>query len=140
MDVNSLPETVIRQRRSCDLNPGSTAPEFSTLTTRLPSHVPIGEITVIILCETVTSRVDTETLFSATNVYLRNMSGVIRRMYSVDSSTPSDLICTRIHAVFHKMRLSARGVRLGGAHALTPSQWGAHGPESKMLRNDVTDA
>jgi len=38
MDVNSLPKTVIRQRRGCDLNPGPTAPESSTLTTRLPSH------------------------------------------------------------------------------------------------------
>ena len=26
------------QRRSCDLNPGATAPESSRLTTRLPSH------------------------------------------------------------------------------------------------------
>ena len=38
MDVNSLPKTVIRQRRGCDLNPGPSAPESSTLTTRLPSH------------------------------------------------------------------------------------------------------
>ena len=38
MGANSLPKTVIRQRRDCDLNPGSTAPESSTLTTRLPSH------------------------------------------------------------------------------------------------------
>jgi len=36
--VNSLPKTVIRQRRDCDLNPGPTAPESSTLTTRLPRH------------------------------------------------------------------------------------------------------
>ena len=36
MGVNSLPKTVTRQRRGCDLN--STAPESSTLTTRLPSH------------------------------------------------------------------------------------------------------
>jgi len=36
--VNSLPETVTRQRRDCDLNPGPSAPESSTLTTRLPSH------------------------------------------------------------------------------------------------------
>jgi len=34
--VNSLPKTVTRQRRSCDLN--HSAPEFSTLTTRLPIH------------------------------------------------------------------------------------------------------
>jgi len=36
--VNSLPKTVARQRRDCDLNPGPSAPESSTLTTRLPSH------------------------------------------------------------------------------------------------------
>ena len=36
--VNSLPKTVTRQRRGCDLNPGPSAPESSTLTTRLPSH------------------------------------------------------------------------------------------------------
>ena len=36
MDVNSLPKTVTRQRRGCDLNTGTSAPESSTLTTRLP--------------------------------------------------------------------------------------------------------
>jgi len=36
MGVNSLPKTVTRQRRDCDLNPGPSAPESSTLTTRLP--------------------------------------------------------------------------------------------------------
>jgi len=39
--VNSLPKTVTRQRRGCDLNPGPTAPESSTLTTRLPSQPPV---------------------------------------------------------------------------------------------------
>ena len=38
MGVNSLPKTVTRQRRGCDLNPGPSAPESSTLTTPLPSH------------------------------------------------------------------------------------------------------
>jgi len=38
MGVNSLPKTVTRQRRDCDLNPGRSAPESSTRTTRLPSH------------------------------------------------------------------------------------------------------
>jgi len=38
MGVNSLPKTVIRQRRACDLNPGPSAPESSALTTRLPGH------------------------------------------------------------------------------------------------------
>ena len=39
MGVNSLPMTVTRQRRGCDLNPGpSVRPESSTLTTRLQSR------------------------------------------------------------------------------------------------------
>ena len=38
MGVNNLPKTVTRQRRDCDLNPGPSAPESSTLTTRLPSY------------------------------------------------------------------------------------------------------
>ena len=36
--MNSLPKTVTRQHRDCDLNPGPSVPESSTLTTRLPSH------------------------------------------------------------------------------------------------------
>jgi len=42
MGVNSLPKTVTRQRRNCGLNPGPSAPESSTLTTRLPSHPKHG--------------------------------------------------------------------------------------------------
>ena len=38
MGVNSLPKTVTRQRRDCDLNLSRSAPESSTLSTRLPSH------------------------------------------------------------------------------------------------------
>jgi len=38
MGVNSLPKTVTRQRRDCDLNPGPSASECST---RLLSH-PVG--------------------------------------------------------------------------------------------------
>jgi len=38
MGVNSLPKTVTWQHRGCDLNPCPTAPEYSTLTTRLLSH------------------------------------------------------------------------------------------------------
>jgi len=44
MGVNSLPKTVTRQHRGCDLNPGLTAPEPSTLTTRLPSHLSVRSI------------------------------------------------------------------------------------------------
>ena len=43
MGVNSLPKTVTRQRRGCDLNVSPSAPESSTLTTRLPSHATYGE-------------------------------------------------------------------------------------------------
>ena len=39
MGVNSLPKTVTRHRRDCDLNPGPSVPESSTLTTWLPSHL-----------------------------------------------------------------------------------------------------
>jgi len=38
MGANSLPKTVTRQHRDCDLNPGPSAPESITLTTRLPNH------------------------------------------------------------------------------------------------------
>ena len=38
MGVNSLPKTATRRRRDCDLNPGPSAPESSTLTTRLPNR------------------------------------------------------------------------------------------------------
>jgi len=38
MGVSSLLKTVTRQRRDCDLNPGPSAPQSCTLTTRLPSH------------------------------------------------------------------------------------------------------
>ena len=41
MGVSSLPLTVTGQRRDCDLNPGPSAPESSTLSTRLRSH-PAG--------------------------------------------------------------------------------------------------
>jgi len=48
--VNSLPKTVIRQRRDCDLNPGPSAHESSTLTTRLPSHLGSAIVYFIRLC------------------------------------------------------------------------------------------
>ena len=38
MDENSLPKNVTRECRDCDLNPGSSVPESSMLTTRLLSH------------------------------------------------------------------------------------------------------
>jgi len=38
MGVSTLPKTVTRQRRDCDLSPGPSAPESTMLTTQLPSH------------------------------------------------------------------------------------------------------
>ena len=48
MGVNSLPETVTRQRSGCDLYPGPSAPKSSTLTTRLPSHPVNGTVGLFI--------------------------------------------------------------------------------------------
>ena len=39
--MNSLPKTVTRQRRGCDLNPDPSVPESSMLTTHLPSQVQV---------------------------------------------------------------------------------------------------
>jgi len=50
MGVNRLPKTVTRQRRDCDLNPCPSAPESSTLTTRLPSMVDYLPVFVLPLC------------------------------------------------------------------------------------------
>jgi len=47
--VNSLPKTVTRQRPNCDLNPGPSASESSTLTTRLQCH-PHGKQEILIDC------------------------------------------------------------------------------------------
>ena len=47
MDVNSLPKTVNRQHCGCDLNPGPSAPESSTLTTWLPSHPKYRYMTIM---------------------------------------------------------------------------------------------
>ena len=44
MGVNSLPKTVTRQRRGCDLNPGPSAPESGTLTTRLRRAVKTANL------------------------------------------------------------------------------------------------
>ena len=49
MGVNSLPKTVTRQRRGCDLNPGPSAPESSTLTARLPSLLHVLSLFTVVL-------------------------------------------------------------------------------------------
>jgi len=45
--VNSLPKTATRQRRDCDLNPGPSVPDSSTLTTRLPIKTGLTEKKVL---------------------------------------------------------------------------------------------
>ena len=49
--MNSLPKTVTRQRRNCDFNPDPSAPESSTLTTRLSSHHASENITLVCFVE-----------------------------------------------------------------------------------------
>jgi len=53
MGVNSLPKTVTRQCRGCDLNPGPTAPECSTLTNRLPNRIGNDSVPKIIINNTI---------------------------------------------------------------------------------------
>ena len=62
MGVNSLPMAVTRQHRGCDLNPGPSAPESSTLTTRLPL------LLLSIFCNTTLSSVQ---FFFAHSVYVQ---------------------------------------------------------------------
>jgi len=58
--VNSLPKTVTRQRRGCDLNPGPSAPESSALTTRLPGH-PFKSVTYWVPDSTTRTQTRTQT-------------------------------------------------------------------------------
>jgi len=62
MGVNSLPKTVTRQRRGCDLNPGCSAPESSTLTTRLPAEPPSQYVTTWYDCLLIVGLVDQLTI------------------------------------------------------------------------------
>ena len=48
--MNSLPKTVIRQRRGCNLNSGPSASESSTLTTWPSSHPHLGRATQTVVC------------------------------------------------------------------------------------------
>ena len=49
MGVNSLPKTVTRQCRGCDLNPGPSAPESSMLTNRLQIKKTVQTINGLLL-------------------------------------------------------------------------------------------
>jgi len=66
--VNSLPETVTRLRHDCDLNPGTSAPESSTLTTRLPIHPrfsKIHSVLVLLITHTVSYFYECKTAINA---------------------------------------------------------------------------
>ena len=71
MGVSSLLKTVTRQRRDCDLNPGPSAPESSTLTIRLLSRPLVKYYTDITVrnvhCLTAT---ETHMLCGITQCYL----------------------------------------------------------------------
>jgi len=54
MGVNSLPKTITRQRRDCDLNPGPSAPKSSMLTTRLPGSLRERATKRLCVCATCT--------------------------------------------------------------------------------------
>jgi len=69
--VNSLPKTVTRQRRGGDLNPGPSAPESSTLTTRLPSHPMIIVFCVIKLLRAPASSAPMEDVFSQAGLLIK---------------------------------------------------------------------
>ena len=72
--MNSLPKTVTRQRRDCDLNPGPSAPESSTLATRLPSHrtkVIIYDSTQSAVCFRLSADIDSKlSLCAISNEFL----------------------------------------------------------------------
>jgi len=68
MGVNSLPKSVTRQLHDCDLNPGSSVPESSTLTTWLPSH---STITVTSFFQRVAYKKATKTVWHRYGTKLR---------------------------------------------------------------------
>ena len=73
--MNSLPKTVTRQRRDCDLNLDPSASESSTLTTRLPSHTH-EYFTIELSAEHAHSRITVDT----GNAYARLMHMHARRI------------------------------------------------------------
>jgi len=82
--VNSLPKTVTRQRRGCDLNPGPSAPESSALTTRLPGH-PFKSVTYWVPDSTTRTQTRTQTRTTPDKVHRlvgdsRRPNGLCRRL------------------------------------------------------------
>ena len=74
--MNSLPKTVTRESRGCDLNPSPSAAESSTLTTQQPSHpcychININEIAYSALC-TVFLKVESDRQFNSAIMCVRS--------------------------------------------------------------------
>ena len=100
MGVNNLSETVTRQRRGCDLNPGPSVPESSTLTTRLLSHCNYRTKDPNACCNRVSSssastELDTRKLVAATpldfcNYRTRHPNAGCSRVLSITSTITSD--------------------------------------------------
>ena len=90
--MNSLPKTVTRQRRGCDLNPGPSAPESITLTTRLRVQVTKQQV---------------EEKLTAVSV-LRAAPGIDRAVITDVESTLAAVtrLCTaREHKLQHALKL-----------------------------------
>ena len=88
--MNSLPKTVTRQCRDCDFNLSPSVPEYSTLTTRLPSHPRVVEERELDCGETTNSR------FS--------VSSVLIILFHIPS------VCLIMTAVLQKLCLAACGL------------------------------
>ena len=86
MGVTSLPKTVTRQRRGCDLNPGPSAPKSSTLTTQLPSRRYGKAIRV---------KFDTD-LLKAVAVVHRTQKQINRHLLMMMSAHNAPVFCTKV--------------------------------------------
>ena len=74
--MNSLPKTVTRESRGCDLNPSPSVAESSTLTTQQPSrpcycHININEIAHNALC-TVFLKIESDRQFNSAIMCVRS--------------------------------------------------------------------
>ena len=117
MGVNSLPKTVTRQRRGCDLNAGPSAPESSTLTARLTSHPGVGLPLLVLksgfraVCATICSQSITGFIINSSRPMLITAVDVRRAGRLATTPEPLDAI----HFVNLSMTLAVpsrwRGVR-----------------------------
>jgi len=100
--VNSLPKTVTRQRRDCDLNPGPSAPESSMLTTRPPSHPKTAIKTIFTVSEILYSvQFDIELMVVCMTDHLEYFcSGVFRHILLF-------YFCSLTYAVLNLLQLVA---------------------------------